>query len=322
MKGFYIGCVLAVLMLTACEQIAVLSTPHKTAMASKSIASEKAEQYFWDVLHQGRYNDIAKVEYRLMAAYLNNPNDPKLAAHIGFLNLWKIAEHQRLLGQDPRITNHIILAKHYFADAQALEPQNPIYQGFLGDAQLIEGQIFKDKREEVRGYFRLKHAISLWPEFNYFTAGYPMSTLPASSDHFKEALHWQWLTLDICAGKTINRQFPDYRRVMKQETTRGKKRACWNSWIAPYNFEGFFMNMGDMLVKSGDVATGILIYKNARLAKNYDSWPYKEALEKRIQLAEANATYFQKSSQTPEHSVMFNSGYGCMACHEAPRLRR
>lgn len=301
--------------LAACEQVAILSTPPKSMIASKSILSAKAEQYFWDVLHHGRYNDIEKAEYLLMAAYLKNPNDPKLAAHIGFLNMWKIAEYQRTAGKDPRITNHIILAKHYFKDALTLDPQNSIYQGFLGDAQLIEGKIFKDKREEVHGYFRLKHAISSWPEFNYFTAGYPMSTLPKDSEHFKEALNWQWLTLDACAGKKINRQWPDYTGVMQQETKQGKKRACWNSWIAPYNFEGFFMNMGDMLVKSGDVTTGVFIYKNARLAKNYDDWPYKAALEKKIKLAQSNLSYFQKASQTPEHSVMFNSGYGCMACH-------
>ena len=75
----------------------------------------------------------------------------------------------------------------HIADALTLDPQNPIYQGFLGDSQLIEGQIFKDKREEVHGYFRLKHAISEWPKFNYFTAGYPMSTLPAHSDFQKES---------------------------------------------------------------------------------------------------------------------------------------
>jgi len=39
---------------------------------------------------------------------------------------------------------------------------------------------------------------------------------------------------------------------MSKKTKEGKKRVCWNSWIAPHNFEGFFLNMGDMLVKSGD----------------------------------------------------------------------
>lgn len=303
-------------LLTGCEKIAVFFTPQKMAIIKSSDLSEKAERYFWDVLHNGRYDEIPRATYWLMAAYLQNPNDPKIAAHLGFLHIWKITEHQRIYQHNPTITNEIILANYFFSDASTLDPNNPIYLGFLGDSQLIQGKIFNNKRDETSGYFKLKNAIAAWPEFNYFTAGYPMSTLPASSEHFKEGLEWQWLTLDACAGKKIDRKHPDYSSVMHQETKYGRKRACWNSWIAPYNFEGFFMNMGDMLVKSGDWQTGVMIYNNAKLAKNYSTWPYREALENKIKHAKANVANFQNESSDPDKSVMFNSGYGCMACHE------
>ncbi len=124
------------------------------------------------------------------------------------------------------------------------------------------------------------------------------------------------LTLDLCAGEKINRKNPDYHTFMTKETTQGKARACWNSWAAPYNFEGFFMNMGDMLVKSGDWQRGILIYQNAKLAKNYSTWPYHDMLEKRIIHAQENVSYFQKNTSDPDRTIMFNSGHGCMACHQ------
>ena len=202
-----------------------------------------------------------------MEAYLQNPNNPNLTAHMGFLHMWKIAERKRLTTNNPLITNEMVLAEHYFKKALKLNPKNPIYQGFLGDAMLAQGQITKNQREEVRGYFQLKKAIAAWPEFNYFTAAYPMSTLPANSKHFKQALEWLWLTLDLCAGEKIDRKNPDFSKYMNQKTDSGSKRACWNSTIAPYNFEGYFMNMGDMLVKAGDWQTGILIYKNAMLSR-------------------------------------------------------
>jgi len=317
MKGKFILFISVLFMLTSCEQLALFSTPQKHPIASKNAAAAKAQQYFWETLHSGRYHDIEKADSLLTAAYLKNPNDPKLAAHLGFLHIWKITERQRLSSNDPLITNEIILADKYFSDALTLMPGNPIYQSFWGDTQLIQGDIFKNKRQEVHGYFILKKAIAAWPEFNYFTAGYPISTLSADSPHFKEGLTWQWRTLDRCAGKKISHKNPDFSSVMKQETRQGQKRACWNSWIAPYNFEGFFMNMGDMLVKSGDLKTAVLIYKNARLAKNYDSWPYKDALEYKIQHAESNKDYFQKDHNIPNRSIMFNSGYGCMACHQS-----
>lgn len=307
---------LIVLNLTGCEKIALMTTPQKQAIPSHSELAKKAELFFWNTLHQGRYEDLDKADYLLMAAYLQNPNDPKLAAHIGFTHIWKITERQRLLQESPKITNEIVLAKKYFSDAFTLDPHNAVFQGFLGDAQLIEGKIFHDKREEVRGYFTLQRAIANWPEFNYFTAGYPMSTLTPQSDYFKEGLEWQWRTLDLCAGKKVDRKYPDYKFYMTRETQQGKSRACWNSWAAPHNFEGFFMNMGDMLVKAGDWQTGIKIYQNARLAKNYSSWPYRQMLEKRILNAKANVTNFQKDNPNPDKAIMFNSGYGCVACHQ------
>ena len=208
------------------------------------------------------------------------------------------------------------LWKHQKSAIFCFSPKNPIYLGFLGDTYLVSGQIFKDQKSQVRGYFILKDAISLWPEFNYFTAGYPMSTLKPSDPHFKEGLAWQWKTLDICAGQKVDRPHPSFAPYMTQETRVGKKRACWNSWTAPHNFEGFFMNMGDMLVKSGDWKTAIAIYSNARLSKTYTSWPYRRMLELRIAQAANNVKYFNEKHIEPERRMMFNSGYGCMSCHQ------
>jgi hypothetical protein len=177
---------------------------------------------------------------------------------------------------------------------------------------LVEGKIFHDQREQVRGYFQLKYAIRLWPEFNYFTAGYPMSTLDKNSAQFKEALDWQWYTLDLCAGTTVDRRNPDYRPYLSRLTEAGPLRACSNSWIAPHNFEGFFLNMGDMLVKKGHWQTAIQIYNNAKLSNTYASWPYRNMLEKRIEQAQGNVVSFQK----PDSAILFNSGYGCVACHQ------
>lgn len=305
-----------ILNLTACERVALFTTPHKQAIKSSGALAAKAQNYFWNTLHQGRYQDISKADYLLMAAYLQNPNDPKLAAHLGFVHIWKITERQRLQEESPTITNDIILSKKYYSDALELDPQNAIYHGFFGDTQLIEGQIFHDKREEVQGYFSLKRAISEWPQFNYFTAGYPMSTLDPQSDHFKEGLQWQWYTLDLCAGHKIDRKNPNYGAYMHTEQHFGKQRACWNSWAAPHNFEGFFMNMGDMLVKSGDWQTGIKIYQTATLVKSYSSWPYRPMLEKRIRNAKENVRYFQQKNKDPDKTILFNSGYGCVACHQ------
>ena len=296
-------------------------TPSKKAIPSQSALAFQADEYFWTTLHQGNYQNIPNAEKLLLAAYLKNPNDPKLAAHLGFLHIWQISERARLAQQNPAAVNDIILARKYFSDAYELNPDDARILGFLGVTYLVEGQIFNDQRQQVRGYFTLKRAIVAWPQFNYFTAGYPMSSLPANSKNFAQGLKWQWQNLDVCANTKVSHSNPDFSPYMHLETRYGPKRACWNSWIAPYNFEGFFLNMGDMLVKSGDWQTAIKIYNNAKLADNYVTWPYKSVLEKRIQNAQQNVTAFNQpidnaTLSADQKLIMFNSQFSCMACHQ------
>jgi len=308
--------VIIILSFASCERIALILTPAKKLKASNTELAKTAENQFWTTLHSGNYSKIEEIEKLLMAAYLENPNDALLAAHLGFLHIWKITERQRLKNIPAEIVNETILAKKYFSDAVELTPKDARYLGFLGDSQLFEGNIFEDKREQVIAYFTLKKAIHEWPEFNYFTAGFAMSNLSAADKSFQEGLEWQWKTLDLCAGEKISRDNPDYSKYMRLEIKTGPKRVCWNSWIAPYNFEGFFMNMGDMLVKSGNPAVAIKIYQNAKLDKNYAYWPYKKILESKITNAKENVKNFQEKYLGPEKTIMLNSGYGCMACHE------
>jgi hypothetical protein len=103
---------------------------------------------------------------------------------------------------------------------------------------------------------------------------------------------------------------------MVKETTEGKKRVCWNSWIAPHNLEGFFLNMGDMLVKAGDWQTAQKIYANARLLSTYATWRYQSVLENRIKRAQANVAVFNAPGGTPTARMMINSHFSCMACHQ------
>lgn len=80
------------LPLTSCEKIALLTTPPKKPQPSHSQLANLAEKNFWDNLHQGNYAGLPETTTLLTAAYLENPNDPTLAAHLGFVHIWKITE--------------------------------------------------------------------------------------------------------------------------------------------------------------------------------------------------------------------------------------
>jgi hypothetical protein len=298
------------------NRIAVLLAPSKTATSTRSNAALKADELFWHTFHSGAYDDIPRVLEVLTAAYLEAPTDAVSAAHIAWLHNWRVAERARLSAVPATITDHTILARRYFDEAVRLNPSDARTLGFLAGHIVAEGTLHKDERLIRRGYYMLLDAIEAWPEFNLFTAGYVMSRLPADSPRFKEGLEWQWRTLDVCAQERIDRTNPDYSKYMPLETREGPKRACWNSWIAPHNFEGFFMNMGDMLVKAGDWQTGQKIYANAKHSRDYPTWKFATALEARITQAQENVAGFNGSQGAPVRPIMINSAFACTGCHQ------
>src|SRR3954469_13773156 len=240
--------VLATLALAAiawAERSAILISlaPEKTATAETSEQAKRANERFWDALHGGRYDQLPSVIEALTAAYLENPRHAATAAHIAFSHVWLASERSRLDRVPATMTEHLALARRYFAEAVRLAPTDERFKGFLASMELAEAKIHGDEKLLRRGYFNLLAAVESWPEFNLFTAGYVLSGLPFNDPTYAEALEYEWRNVDVCVGEKFDRRGADATKYMALETTTGPKRACWNSWIAPHNFEGFFLNL-------------------------------------------------------------------------------
>jgi hypothetical protein len=305
-------------VVAGCGAVAVQMAPAKVASTQRTPAALQADALFWSTLHAGRYEGIPLALKATTAAYLQDPGDDLTAAHVGWLHIWRLAENARQAEPDPGITDDAVLARRYFQEAVALNPGEARYLGFLAAAQLAEGAIHRDEKLTRQGYYNLKAGIDAFPEFNLFTAGYVMSNQPADSERFREGLAWQWQNLDVCVGGKVDHGNPDFKNYMDLATTEGPRRVCWNGWIAPHNFEGFFLNMGDMLVKSGDWQSARKVYANARHSPTYSSWKYAALLEARIEQAPQNVAAFAKPPQPGQGGarMMFGSSLACMACHQ------
>jgi hypothetical protein len=306
-----------ILAATGCSLVAIARAPEKEARVSNNAATVRAKRAFRSALADGRYDALPAVLHDLTAAYLENPHDAETAGNLAFAHMWRVTESARLDELPPTITDHLVLARKYFAEASRLAPSDARLQGFHGSVQLAEGTVHDDEKLVRKGYFELMDSIRAWPEFNLFTAGYTLSRLPHYDAKFEEALEYQWKTLERCSGTKIDRDDPDYSYALGRETLEGAERACWNSPGVPHNFEGFFLNMGDMLVKAGSPETARTIYANARLSRTYDTWPYREVLEERIRNADANVLTFRyPTAGAKTETVMVTSSFACVACHQ------
>jgi hypothetical protein len=278
---------------------------------------DPADVFFWDRFHAGDYGAIPEIMDRLQAALVERPDDPSLQRHLAWANVWRLGELSRGTASGPDLADSIAQTRPAFARAWMLNPDDPRVLGFLAGITLAEGILFKDASLYDDGSALFAQGIAAWPEFNYFSSGYILGQLPRDSAGFQLGLERQWRNIDVCAGVVVDRRQPDIVATFARETRVGRLRVCWNSWIAPFNLEGFFLNLGDMLVKDGQVATGVRVYQAAQQADGYERWPYRGVLEQRIVDAAENAMRFNQPTAGEGHTIMFQSSYSCMACHQA-----
>lgn len=300
---------------TGCAAIAVATAPRKQR-TPQSEASKAVADRFWTVFHGGKYDQIEPVLEDHLRVLVEEPADPVTISHAGWLHAWRVSEANR---RPPSATviGDATVARRYFEEASALVPEEARYRGFLASFTMAEADILHNERQMRQGYFAMKDAISAWPEFNLFTSGYTMSGGPASEAPFQEGLAQQWETLDRCFGEKVSRNAPDLSKYLALETREGPKRACWNSWIAPHNWEGFFTNFGDMLVRAGDTANARAMYQAAKLSRTYDAWPYRGVLERRLDGLDGLKGRFEAASRSEkEATTMFKSAFSCMGCHQ------
>jgi hypothetical protein len=296
----------------------------KPAPTLKRSATEK----MWDALHLGQYDSINSVIRELRLADYYNPNDHQITAHLGFVHLWKFAERGRN-PVDKSIADDVYRSNAYFKKAVRLNPYDPRLKGFLSATEFCKGALKKNIFTMAGGYVKARKAIHDWPQFNMFALSLVESQGGKNSLMFREGMKFQWQLVDECSCDTITEATllanPD--SVMMQivgeldKTTDDRlKRACWNSWIAPHNLEGFLMNFGDMLVKQGRVEDARKIYRSARLSPGYSEWVYKDVLERRIVNANINASRFAKRAKifaaSGEDEIFVNSSISCVGCHQ------
>ena len=311
------------LCLIGCEYFALSFAPNKEPSINNSELTKQAHKVFWETLHNGEYENISKPMLLLKASYLQNPNDAKVAARIGFLHVWKLSERHRLGKISPQITDNAVLARKYFGEAVKLDPKDARYLGFHSSMLMSEGRIHNDDYLTRKGYFQGLDSIESWPQFNFFTIGYTMSGKDHTDPRFSEALEMQWKNIESCIDSKIDRDNPNisgYLYLENSEKRDSHKRACWNSWIAPFNFQGFFMNFGDMLVKDGNPRIAKKIYNIAKEHSDFKKWPYKEILVRRINNVQQNVQEFRRRINSPENvndnAIMLNTSFSCMACHQ------
>jgi tetratricopeptide (TPR) repeat protein len=300
-------------------------SPASSPQASSN-SSVTAIRNFWSIYHGNRYSAIPQAQDQLQRAIQLDPNNPTLYALLGATHFWHVGEFAR----DPKPDMSVLqqdmpTAASLFQKALSLDYYAPHLTGYINDDHLPgylgittvhTGQEFHDPNLIAKGDAMLDFAVYQFPEFNNFNRWAAHNTDSRDSATYKEALDSLWQGIDNCIGGAIDRNHPDMKPYLDLVTSVGRKKACW--WegdIAPYSFEGYILNLGNGLVKAGQIDAARIIFADAKYAANYSTWPYRDVLET-IAASDLNARAAlyadADSSNDPPLSVPNRS---CVYCH-------
>lgn len=288
--------------------------------------SNAAIDHFWAVYHGNRYDAIPQIEAELERAIRTDPNNPTLYALLGAAHFWHVGEAPRDANpHDPALAQDMPQAVSNFGQALELDYYAKHFIGYINDDHLPGylgittvhlGQMAGDPGLIAKGDQMLDFAVYEFPEFNNFNRWAAHNAEAKNSPNFERSLDSLWQGLDACVGATVNRANPDLKPYLSLLTSAGRKKACrWGGEIAPYSFEGYMLNLGNGLVKAGQIEAARVMFRNAHYAGNYSTWPYRDVLES-IENSDLNARAALYADNNLNNDPPLGvPNRGCSYCH-------
>jgi hypothetical protein len=285
---------------------------------SAASSAKTASDAFWNTYWANDYAGIPAVQSALQAALNENPRDANLTALLAATHWWHVSEAAaREKHPDPTVLNgDLPTALQLMNQAAQLDPDEDHYPGFIGVLLVHIGRRTNDQNLVTQGDEMLANAVYRFPEFNGFNTWAAHNADPKDSPDYLKALDALWNAVDECIGTKIDRTNPDVTPYMHLETSHGRKKVCWDeNGLALHAFEGLMLNLGNGLVKAGDVAAARVVFHNAQLGSGYSTWPYRSILESLAASdLEARAALYADGDPTndPPPSGIDRS---CVYCH-------
>jgi hypothetical protein len=278
---------------------------------------------FFTAFRSGAYENLPAIITTLTTEHL--ARDRTSTAVLGFAHAWRLAESSRT-GSDPTVIESASVAHRMFQTAHASFPDDPRLLGFQGSMMMAEGSIHDDPELSKNGYFATSTSAAEWPQWGLFTLAYSLTGQAPDSGLGRQALDSLWQNLETCApGQAIDRTSTElltFIAAASQSPNPLIARACGDQPVVPFNFEGFFVVLGDLLARKGDVAQARRMYQTALSTDASQAWPYRAAVERRrdqvAQLAARWGTLPARGSGALgiDDVPLFQGPANCTICHQ------
>jgi hypothetical protein len=232
----------------------------------------------------------------LMTAYAVSPDDARVNLLLGLNHLWLAAEGDQT---NPTTLDHVILAEHFLARAQKLDPADRRIPSWLTPVRLSLTGLHKEKDRQEKTLRELETAYDEDPNFHSFTLALISVGTARSSPEFQRGL--AAMRTAIGCGVT------------------GEDPSCGNRPRWPHNREGFLTFFADYELKAGNTDRARELLLRTRQGPDYPRWRFKNEVEDRLKNLDAYAAFYANADRgdDPPH-LMASGGFMCQTCHSGP----
>jgi hypothetical protein len=187
----------------------------------------------------------------LMTAYAVSPDDARVNLLLGLNHLWLAAEGDQT---NPTTLDHVILAEHFLARAQKLDPADRRIPSWLTPVRLSLTGLHKEKDRQEKTLRELETAYDEDPNFHSFTLALISVGTARSSPEFQRGL--AAMRTAIGCGVT------------------GEDPSCGNRPRWPHNREGFLTFFADYELKAGNTDRARELLLRTRQGPDYPRWRF------------------------------------------------
>lgn len=254
--------------------------------AERHPLARDAERTFFTALNTDvTRRDAALVE--LATAHAVDPTDARTCLLVGLSHLWSAAEAGP---RDPKAIEHVVLAEHYLARAQELDPSDDRIPSWLVPARVSVASIERAPERIAAAIASLEEAYAKRPAFHSFTLAFLAGQAGPGSPRFER-------------GRAA------LREVLGKPCDVTRDRACGNAPRWPHNTEGFQLFAAEYEARGGDREAARALLARLRTGDGYASWPYRAEAEELLASLDAPASTPRTSSFSPQ------KGISCRLCH-------
>lgn len=278
-------------VLAAAFALRIAHADEKPASGRSPVAL-MAEQAFFQTFNGGAPGDRSAALLPLMAAYATDPNDDRTSLLLGLNHLWMAAEGDRT---NPRTIEDLLLADHFLARAQSLNPLDHRIPSWRVPVQLSLAAI---QREPARKEAIVKDLLAAYEESPNFHS-------------FSVAL----------LGFGSAKDSPEFQRglaaLQRVKGCGAEDVACQDRPHWPHNREGFITFHADYELKAGHPDRAAELLRAAQAEPGYASWPFRGEVEDRLQNLDRYGKLYADADPKNDPPALMASEKGmiCQSCH-------